>query len=204
MHRTRWIYVALVCVLIALYFAVPPARAAVAASIGLITVAAIIVQAVTRGTPRRTAWLLLALGVVVVTVGQVSFDLSAHGGHVHTYPSGTDWWYLAAYPPLSVGLLWLGFARSPARDLAAVIDTAALALGGSLIGWIVLVRPTADSMTLSEPAKLVMIAGWVGDVVICAAALRLLIVWARNTSGVLVDAARLRCLPPMPLMVSSY
>jgi len=185
--RIRLIYPAAVCVLIALYFAAPGEQPWFVGVVGVATAAVVGACGWYRATPRRTAWLLIALSIVVVTIGEVAFDLVATGGSSDRYPSVADWLYLCAYPPLAFALLWLGLSRIPSRDWSAVIDTAALTFAGVLIGWITVISPTIDTIHLSDTGKFVLAFGWTGDVLMAAAALRLAIVWFRTpAAGLLV------------------
>jgi diguanylate cyclase (GGDEF)-like protein len=52
-----------------------------------------------------------------------------------------------------------------------------------------LVRPTVHSLHLTGIGKVVAVAWWVGDTVIVAAAIRMLIVWPRNVAARLLAAA---------------
>jgi diguanylate cyclase (GGDEF)-like protein len=183
MRRARWIYPALVCVMIAVYFAVKPTRVALVAAVGVLAAVTIMWATVTRRPARRTAWILIAVGVLIVVAGEVSYNVLAIGGRPDDFPSGPDWLYLFAYPPLAVGLLWLGIPRTPSPDWAGMIETATLTLAGSLIVWVTLIRPTLTSVHMTEVGKVVLIAGWVGDVLILVSALRLVMVWPGKPSA---------------------
>jgi diguanylate cyclase (GGDEF)-like protein len=189
MRRAWWIYPILVAALIGLYRIVGGSHVPVVAAVGLISVAAIGVGLAAFRPARWRAWVLLAMGVAVVAAGEISYDVIATGVGTDEFPSLVDVLYLAAYPPLAIGLLWLGVARTPSRDVTAMIDTAALSLGGSLVVWVVLVRPTVDSLHLTGAAKVIAVAGWVGDAVVVAAAARLVTLWPRNMAAALLGAA---------------
>ena len=189
MRRVRWIYPILVAALIGVYRVAAVSHVPVVAMVGLVSVAAIGAGVAVYRPIRRLAWVSVAAGVAVVAAGEISYDVVATGAGTDEFPSLVDVLFLAAYPPLAAGLLWLGVARTPARDVAAMIDTAALSLGGSLLVWVVLVRPTVDSLHLSGVAKVVAVAGRVGDAVVVAAAARLVTLWPRNLAAVLLGAA---------------
>jgi diguanylate cyclase (GGDEF)-like protein len=180
MRRARWIYSALVCVMIALYRAIPDARVMIVAVVGLLSFAAICVGCIVQRPARRLAWLLIAGGMLVVVAGELSYNVMATGDTLHDFPSVPDVFYVCAYLPLSVGLLWLALPRAPQGDWSGRIETAALSLGGSLVAWVTLVRPTIESEAVSGLGEAILIAGWVGDVVVMVALLRLVIVWPRN------------------------
>ncbi|HEY2793732.1 MAG TPA: EAL domain-containing protein [Micromonosporaceae bacterium] len=189
MRRARWIYPALVCVLIAIYYAVPPARVAMVAVVGVLSAGTVVWSTRVRRPVRSVAWLLLGLGLLIVAAGEVSYNVLAAGGQPDNFPSGPDWLYLLAYPALAVGLLWLGMPRSPSHDWPGAIEITALTLAGSLIVWMTLILPTLSSVHMHEMGKVVLIAGWVGDVLILSAALRLVMVWPRKASAWLLCGA---------------
>ncbi|HEY1487133.1 MAG TPA: diguanylate cyclase, partial [Micromonosporaceae bacterium] len=177
MRRARWVYPALVCVMIAVYFAVNPARIVLVAAVGVLASGTIIWAVLVRRPVRGTAWTLISVGVLIVMAGEITYNVLAIGGRPDEFPSGPDWLYLFAYPPLAIGLLWLGIPRTPSRDWAGMIETTTLTLAGSLIVWMTLIRPTMASVHMTEVGKVVLIAGWVGDVLIVVSALRLVMVW---------------------------
>jgi len=189
MRRARWIYPALVCVMIALYYAIPSARVAIVAFVGVLSVAVVACATAVRRPLRPIAWLLVAVGLLLVAAGELCYNIAANGDHMDAFPSSADWLYIAAYVPSAVGLLWLGLDRTPIHDWSGAIETAALSLAGSLIIWITLVRPTVNSMELTGIGKTVAVAGWVGDVVILVSALRLVTVWRRNLSAAFLAIA---------------
>jgi diguanylate cyclase (GGDEF)-like protein len=96
------------------------------------------------------------------------------------YPGLPDIFYLAAYLPLALGLMLLGRPHLPSRDWAMVLDTVGLSLAGSLVVWIVLVRPAVMSMQLTGTGKVTAIASWVGYVAVLAASSRVIVAWRAN------------------------
>jgi hypothetical protein len=188
-RRLRWIYPIIVAALLGLYRIAAVSHVPVVAAVGLVSVVAIGAGTVSYRPVRGRAWVFLAMGVAVVAAGEISYDVVATGVVADGFPSPVDLLYLVAYPPLVVGLLWLGVARTPSRDVTAMIDMAALSLGGSLVVWVVLVGPTVDSLHLTGIAKVVAVAGWVGVAVAVAAAARLVTLWPRNLAAVLLGAA---------------
>jgi diguanylate cyclase (GGDEF)-like protein len=183
--RFRIYYVAFICLLIGLYYVVPGARMWVFGSAGCVTAVVVAASAVARRSPRMSAWLLLSAGILVVAAGEVSY-------HALTYSRGADFgylpgvFYIAAYAPLAVGVLWLGLGRSPSRDAAAVIETSVLTLAGVLVVWISLMKPMVVNLDLTGVGKVVAVAGSVSNVVILAGIVQLLRVWWRNVAAVLL------------------
>ena len=187
-RRVRWIYPALICVLIALYYVIAPARVTLVALVGVASVATIVTAALTRKPARRTAWLLIAFGVLIVVVGEASYNVLAVGGRLDDFPSAPDWFYVWTYPPFAVGMLWLALPRSRSRDWPGMIETTALTLAGSLVVWITLIQPTIESHHVAGLGEAALIAGWVGDIVVTVAAARMVVVWPRKPSSWLLAA----------------
>jgi diguanylate cyclase (GGDEF)-like protein/PAS domain S-box-containing protein len=169
--------------LITAYYLVPPVRPFAVGTIGALSVAAIVTGVRVFRSDRWAAWLLVASAVLLLAVGDVIFTvLAAASPTPPRYPGPQDVFGLAAYPPLAIGLLWLGQARLPSRDWPMVLDTAALSLAGSLLFWIALVRPAAVHQRLMGVALATAIATWVGYVAVLATSARVLLAWRSNGS----------------------
>lgn len=195
MRLARVLYPLVVGILVAGYYLVPVGRPALVAALGLVSAGAIWLGLVLLHPARRGAWVLIAVAVLLLAIGDVVFTLMAHDspGPVE-YPGLPDLFYLLAYLPLAVGLLLLGRPQLPSRDWPMVLDTAGLSLAGSLVVWIVLVRPAVVSMHLTGAGKVTAIASWVGYVAVLAASSRVLVAWRGNPALRLLGAAVLSFL----------
>jgi diguanylate cyclase (GGDEF)-like protein/PAS domain S-box-containing protein len=180
LRRARLVYALAAAVLLAICSLVPPARPAVNAAIGSLSLGAIMLGIYAYRPQRRGAWLLIALSVVLVTAVDVSFAIDVADGRITGYPGALDVSYMGLYIPLAAGLLWLGQPRLPSGDAGMLIDTIALSLAGSLILWMVVVRPALLASNLSAAGRTAALAGWVGFVAVVAATLRVLMDWYQN------------------------
>ncbi len=187
--QIRWVYIAVMATLVVVYYALPESRVAAMAAAGLLGAGCILAATAVYRPPRTAAWRCLSAGVLVVAAGEVGFNVFATNADADVFPFLPDLLYLAAYPPLAVGLLWLGLTRNPSRDLTGWIETAALTLAGTLVMWTTLITPAVTNPHLSGFGKSVMVAGWVGDVAVLAAAVRVLIVWLRCLAAALLASA---------------
>ncbi len=152
-----------------------PAVVLVAAAVAV----GVITMRVFRVRPQRSvAWLLLAAATGLLGVGHAILlaGLGAHAG-VTSSPGAADAFLLAAYLPLTVGLLWLGRPVLPSRQWPVILDTVAFSLAGSLVLWIAVVRPMVVDAQLTTGGQVVAIAGWVGFVTVFAVSVRVVVTW---------------------------
>jgi diguanylate cyclase (GGDEF)-like protein len=170
--------------LAAVYAALPsPSRSVVGVVVGLAAVGAVELG-VRRLRPQRAgAWRCLELALVLLVVGDLIFAIMDLASPTPVpYPALPDAFYLATYLALTVALLWLGRPDSRYRDDTTIIDAASMTLAGSLIVWILLVRPLLVDAELTTAGRFVAVAGWVGYVALVAASVRVQRFWWRNTS----------------------
>ncbi|HEX5995775.1 MAG TPA: hypothetical protein VFY84_11590, partial [Jiangellales bacterium] len=105
-----WIrYAAIMALLVSAYFALPQSRPVVEAGVGLAAVGAVEFS-VRRLRPQRAgAWRGLEVALALLAIGDVIFAIMDVGSPVPVpYPALPDAFYLAAYLPLTIALLWLG------------------------------------------------------------------------------------------------
>ncbi len=93
--------------------------------------------------PLRRAWLLIALGLVAWTAGDVTYTVYDIVG-VAPYPSLADVFYLCLYPLMLAGILSFPAARRGARERVRLgLDLAMVTLGGSGLVVYFVLGPTA-------------------------------------------------------------
>jgi diguanylate cyclase (GGDEF)-like protein/PAS domain S-box-containing protein len=173
-------YFATVAVVLIVYALIPRAHAELAVALCLLAIGAIWYGVVKRRPRRWGGWLLLGAADVLLTVGLVGTSLAPPTADLSNYPTVGDIAYLCAYAPLAVGLLWLGRPRVASRDLPMVLDTLALGLAGSMVVWIVLIRPAVMSLNLDGAGYLTAVASGVGWVAVLAAGSRVMVSWRVN------------------------
>ncbi|GAA1376562.1 hypothetical protein GCM10009661_44940 [Catellatospora chokoriensis] len=156
-------------------------------SIGLISVAAIVVG-VRRNRPARTwPWLLIAAGVFLSIAGEAIYDLLTYAGEVDgPYPSVADVFYLGMYPPLVAGMF--GLSRNVARTRVPLLPVDAMViLGGlGLLSWVFLISPHLFDPGLSLLQRVLIVAYPVGDLLVLAIVARLVIVHGFSPAVVLL------------------
>lgn len=137
-----------------------------------------------RRRPRdlRTGWLFIAGGQFAFFVGDVLFDVFEHVLGYTPFPSVADIFYLSGYLWLGVGILLLLRQRAHRRQFGALIDAAIVTLGVGVISWVFLIVPYAKDPTLTLTARFVSIAYPLGDLLLLALIVRLVLTPGRCLS----------------------
>jgi diguanylate cyclase (GGDEF)-like protein/PAS domain S-box-containing protein len=146
-------------------------------TIGLSTWIAVIVG-IRRNRPAYALpWWLFAVGFLLYWMGDVytySYpQLILH--HEVPFPSIGDAIYLTVYPLQMLGLLLLVRRRSPRRDRNTLIDAAILTLGLSLLSWVLQIAPYLHDSEMGLLPKLISVAYPLGDIIMLAAVIRLVL-----------------------------
>jgi diguanylate cyclase (GGDEF)-like protein/PAS domain S-box-containing protein len=177
--RAWKLYLAFGALGISLYLLVPPLKgnALLFNALGLTSWVAVIVG-IRRNRPRYALpWWLFALGLFLYWAGDVyTYSYPRYILHHEVpFPSIGDAIYLSVYVALMLGLLLLVRRRNPRRDRNSLIDAAILTLGLSLLSWVLLIAPYLHDPTLGLLPKLVSVAYPLGDIILLAAAIRLIL-----------------------------
>jgi diguanylate cyclase (GGDEF)-like protein/PAS domain S-box-containing protein len=172
-------YMALGVLGIFLYLLVPPLKGSPVLfnCLGMTSWIAVIVG-IRRNRPRYPLpWWLFAFGFFLYWLGDVytySYpQLILH--HEVPFPSIGDAIYLTVYPAQMLGLLLLVRRRNPRRNRNTLIDAAILTLGLSLLSWVLQISPYIHDNSMSLLPKLVSVAYPLGDIIMLAAVIRLVL-----------------------------
>jgi signal transduction histidine kinase len=125
-------YLAVGLGLTALYFAFPAGGSAQTAIYSLLGAAAAAALLATRGP----AWMLLGVGIACFVAG----DLLS----VYHPTHAMDAFYLAGYPLLTAGLLWLLLASAQRNRLAALADAGIVLFAFAVFQWLFVLAATVD------------------------------------------------------------
>ncbi|HWX45416.1 MAG TPA: EAL domain-containing protein [Solirubrobacteraceae bacterium] len=161
------------------YLLIPPLKGnpVLLNSIGMTSWIAVIVG-IRRNRPSYSLpWLLFALGFFLYWLGDVytySYPQLILHGEV-PFPSIGDAIYLTVYPAQMLGLLLLVRRRNPRRNRNTLIDAAILTLGLSLLSWVLQIAPYLHDPSMGLLPKLVSVAYPLGDIMLLAAAIRLVL-----------------------------
>jgi diguanylate cyclase (GGDEF)-like protein/PAS domain S-box-containing protein len=156
-----------------------------------------VVVGIRRNKPRYALpWWLFAVGLLLYWLGDVyTYSYPKYVlHHAVPFPSIGDAIYLAVYPVQMLGLLLLARRRNPQRDRNTLIDAAILTLGLSLLSWVLQIAPYIHEGSLGLLPKLVSVAYPMGDIILLAAAVRLVLGAGRRQPAFYLLSASIVCL----------
>ena len=153
--------------------------------------AAMVVAGVRRGRPAISmTWWLFALGVAGNAAGILVEYVLTRTEAEPGFPSWADAAYLSLYPAVAAGLVLLIRRRTAHRDWSSLVDATTLTTGMGLLAWVFMIKPAASDPSIGLFGHIVSVAYPVGDLVLLAMTVRLMLSGgARNTSFRLVCAA---------------
>ena len=137
-----------------------------------------VVVGIRRNKPRYALpWWLFAFGFLLYWLGDFyTYSYRAYVLHHEVpFPSIGDAIYLTVYPAQMLGLLLLVRRRNPQRNRNTLIDAAILTLGLSVLSWILQIAPYIHESSMGVLPKLVSVAYPMGDIILLAAAIRLVL-----------------------------
>lgn len=155
-------------------------------SIGLFAGGAIVFGVLRQRPAGALIWLLFAAGISLNALGTLVEALLGRVFGVETFPSLADVCYLALYPALAAGLVLLISRRSKHRDWASIVDATTITTGLGLLSWVFVIHPAAGDPELGILGHVVSVSYPVGDVVLLALMVRLLL-----APGIRTPATRL-------------
>jgi diguanylate cyclase (GGDEF)-like protein len=142
--------------------------------VGLSVVAAIVAGVRTHRPRAAAAWYVMAVGQLLWVVGDSLFAWQSDVAHTDPFPSIADGFYLLGYPTFAVGLALLVRGRSRTNhDLGPLLDSATVTAGLCLLSWVLLARPTIDSLHHSLGAAAVATAYPAMDILLVGVLVRL-------------------------------
>jgi len=130
---------------------------------------------VRRNRPESAAaWYVLAAGVTVFLLGDAVFYFYKLVRHVdRPFPSIADAFFLASYPLLIAGLLFLIRRRNPGGDRTSLIDACMIATGMGLLTEVYLIAPSLSGTSTPWLERTISVGYPLFDVALLAVAARL-------------------------------
>lgn len=161
-------------------------------TLGLATVAAIVVGMGRHRPERSLVFGLFAAGQLALVAGDLIFNSYEQVLGVEApFPSLADVFYLAGPPLIVSGLIVLIRARHPGSGRETLLDAAIVAAGFGLLSWVFLMAPYARDAELTQPERLVSIAYPLMDVLMLAVSARLLVTRGGRTPSFVLLASSL-------------
>jgi diguanylate cyclase (GGDEF)-like protein/PAS domain S-box-containing protein len=181
------VYAAWMLALGAAYYAVPEQHLVLATALGLSGVGGIVAGVLAHRPAHPGAWWLLAVALTVYTAGTTASDvLTLLLGPDRPYPSIADALYAAMYPIAGTGLMLLVRQRTGGRDRGSMLDALTLTVAVGLLSWIFLIEPYVDNEQLSWLQRAASVSLPLGDVLLLAVLVRLIITSGRERAAVLL------------------
>ncbi|MGW4891684.1 putative bifunctional diguanylate cyclase/phosphodiesterase [Kitasatospora sp. NPDC004240] len=175
-QRLMAVYLVWMVTFTVIYYLYPNQRIIWWTGVGLGGVAAIVVGIRLNRPAHAQYWYSLAAANFCFTAGEVTqvvqmefLDLG------NPFPSVADGFYLAEYLLYAVGVLGFIRWRTAHQDRGSLLDALILTMGLALLAWIYLILPYARNPDLTWLQRSVAIAYPLGDVVVLALLLRLLV-----------------------------
>ncbi|MGB7981082.1 MAG: sensor histidine kinase [Candidatus Nanopelagicales bacterium] len=124
----------------------------------------------------RAPWCLLAAGVACYVLGDfIYMKLTDQYGAEPAFPSTAEVAYYAMYPLLGASLFLTLRRQLPGHDRAGLVDAALITVAAAILTWTFLMAPYASDPTLELSEKLASIGYPLGDLLLIALLVRLLL-----------------------------
>jgi diguanylate cyclase len=163
-----WKYVLVLgLAVVAGYFALPnvTSQGVVYQTIGILSVACILIGVTIHRPPDRLGWYLLAIGGLCFTIGdgiENYYGLILH--QAVPFPSIADAFYLAGYPFVFAGILRLTRSPSHSTRREDYADATILSIGALALSWHFLMNSYVHDASLTTFGKLVILAYPIMDI----------------------------------------
>src|SRR6266540_3999090 len=145
-------------------------------AVGAVLALAYMVFGVRRHRPANTApWRALIAAQVIYLAADLTFYTLHFLVGSDAYPSAADALYLGHYPFVIIGVLLLVRSRTRGSDFGSLLDAAIIATGFGVLSLVFLIEPNVDTEGMPLLARLVSAAYPVMDVLVLAAAARLVV-----------------------------
>ncbi|MFJ5116659.1 putative bifunctional diguanylate cyclase/phosphodiesterase [Kitasatospora sp. NPDC088548] len=175
-QRLTACYLLWMVLLTGIYYTNPSQRIIWWTGIGLSGVVAIVVGVRLNRPSHARFWYLLALANLSFTAGEVVQVIQLQFLRLgYPFPSVADIFYLAEYLLYAAGVLGFIRWRTAHQDRASLLDALILTMGLALLSWIYLILPYTRNPDLTWIQRATSIAYPLGDVVVLALLLRLLV-----------------------------
>jgi signal transduction histidine kinase len=141
-HQAGTVFLAGGVVLSGVYFLLPlgTPQSVLYDGVGIASALAIGLGVFLNRPETRMPWLLFGIGNLSFAVADIIFDILVDP----PVPSVADWFYLAGYPLLAVGLAYLIFHAGGHHRFAALVEAAIVTVAFALFQWVFVVDRIVD------------------------------------------------------------
>ncbi|WP_431682321.1 putative bifunctional diguanylate cyclase/phosphodiesterase [Kitasatospora sp. KL5] len=174
-QRLTVCYIGLTVLLTVIYYRFPTDRIIWWTGIGLSSFAAIVIGVRLNRPAHAGSWYLLAVANLSFTAGEVVQVIQTEYLHQLTFPSLADAFYLAEFVLYAAGVWGFIRWRTAHQDRGSLIDALTLTVGLALLSWMYLIVPYAQNPQLTGFQKVISIAYPLGDILVLAMLMRLLV-----------------------------
>jgi len=136
---------------------------------------------------RLRAWMLLAVGVALQSLGDVMLSFLTSSDGIEPFPSAADVPYLAGYVLIAIGLVELVRAGNREHDRTAWVDALIVAAAAAIFIWVLVIRDEIAS-SADIPTALVAAAYPFFDIVQIAVVAHLILGGRRTPAVILLGA----------------
>ena len=136
---------------------------------------------------RLRAWMLLAVGVALQSLGDVMLTFLTSSDGIEPFPSAADVPYLAGYVLIAFGLVELVRAGNREHDRTAWVDALIVAAAAAIFIWVLVIRDEIAS-SADIPTALVAAAYPFFDIVQIAVVAHLILGGRRTPAVILLGA----------------
>ena len=144
-------------------------------AIGWLSALALVIGVRRHRPPAPIAWYLFGAGIFLNSSGiGVEAVLTARGWVLEP-PSVLDVCYLGLYPCVIAGLVVTVLRRKTRREWSSLIDAMMISTGVGLLAWVAVIRPALGDPQYSALGQVVTIAYPLGDLVMLAMVVRLIV-----------------------------
>lgn len=186
MRMRSMTYLTTAFVVIAGYLATPSGtvlQTVLKVGVGWAAVVCIVVGVRVHRPVGAAIWYWFAAGIFLNVTGIVVEAVGTRVYGVDTYPTVADVFWLGLYPALIIGMALMVRSRSAERDWASIVDTCIISTGLGLLCWVFVIHPATSDPDLTLIGRTVVGAYPVGDLVVLAMMVRLILgAGNRNTS----------------------
>lgn len=157
------------------------------AALSLTSAATVVAGVLLRRPSHRWPWYALAFGILTYAVGDTTYNVLKLGfGQANPFPSLADVFYLPMYPAVALALVGFIRLRHAGGDRGSLLDALSLTAGLALLSWIFLINPYVQDGGESVLFRAISVAYPLGDVIILATVLRLVLGAGRPRAATLL------------------